>query len=189
MWDRFFRQRAYMGITRSRMQWYVRKIFPTASLHMDHSISYALVCEKEISYMGWQPILHGQRWEKYVSCSRTQGSVEPAAPRSRVKHSTCTTEPLCSLNNFKPEKINVGPLAPHRAPIKDSDQTARMRRLFWVLDWRTRQFVPYAIRWLINPIKQKTKRQSNVARFFNGMLFIYFSLFKASTGGERCSHI
>ena len=26
MWDRFFRWRAYIGITRSRMRWYVRKI-------------------------------------------------------------------------------------------------------------------------------------------------------------------
>ena len=26
MWDRFFRQRAYIWITRSRMRWYVRKI-------------------------------------------------------------------------------------------------------------------------------------------------------------------
>ena len=43
MWDRFLRQRAYIGITRSRMRWYVRKIFPTASLHRDHSISHALV--------------------------------------------------------------------------------------------------------------------------------------------------
>ena len=25
MWDRFFRQRAYIGITRYRMRWYVRK--------------------------------------------------------------------------------------------------------------------------------------------------------------------
>ena len=25
MWDRFFRQQAYIGITRSRMRWYVRK--------------------------------------------------------------------------------------------------------------------------------------------------------------------
>ena len=25
MWDRFFRQRAYIEITRSRMRWYVRK--------------------------------------------------------------------------------------------------------------------------------------------------------------------
>ena len=30
----------------------VGQIFPTASLHGDHSISYALVCEKEISHMG-----------------------------------------------------------------------------------------------------------------------------------------
>ena len=30
----------------------VGQIFPTASLHRDHSILYALVCEKEISYMG-----------------------------------------------------------------------------------------------------------------------------------------
>ena len=28
----------------------VGQIFPTVSLHRDHSISYALVCEKEISY-------------------------------------------------------------------------------------------------------------------------------------------
>ena len=27
------------------------QIFPTATLHRDHSISYALVCEKEISHM------------------------------------------------------------------------------------------------------------------------------------------
>ena len=25
MWDRFFRERAYIGITRSHMRWYVRK--------------------------------------------------------------------------------------------------------------------------------------------------------------------
>ena len=30
----------------------VGQIFPTASFHRDHSISYALVCEKEISHMG-----------------------------------------------------------------------------------------------------------------------------------------
>ena len=29
----------------------VGQIFPTASLHRDHSISYALVCEKELSQM------------------------------------------------------------------------------------------------------------------------------------------
>ena len=28
------------------------QIFPTASLHRDHSISYVLVCEKELSHMG-----------------------------------------------------------------------------------------------------------------------------------------
>ena len=30
----------------------VGQIFPTASLHRDHSILYALVCEKELSHMG-----------------------------------------------------------------------------------------------------------------------------------------
>ena len=29
----------------------VGQIFPTVSLHRDHSILYALKCEKEISYM------------------------------------------------------------------------------------------------------------------------------------------
>ena len=28
------------------------QIFPTASLHRDHSILYALVCKKELSHMG-----------------------------------------------------------------------------------------------------------------------------------------
>ena len=30
----------------------VGQTFPTASLHRDHSILYALVCEKELSHMG-----------------------------------------------------------------------------------------------------------------------------------------
>ena len=30
----------------------VGQIFPTVSLHRDHSILYALVCEKELSHMG-----------------------------------------------------------------------------------------------------------------------------------------
>ena len=30
----------------------VGQIFPTASLHRDHSILYALLCEKEFSHMG-----------------------------------------------------------------------------------------------------------------------------------------
>ena len=30
----------------------VGQVFPTASLHRDHSISYALACEKEISHIG-----------------------------------------------------------------------------------------------------------------------------------------
>ena len=30
----------------------VGQMFPTASLHRDHSILYALVCEKELSHMG-----------------------------------------------------------------------------------------------------------------------------------------
>ena len=30
----------------------VGQIFSTASLHRDHSISYALVCEKELFHMG-----------------------------------------------------------------------------------------------------------------------------------------
>ena len=35
----------------------VGQIFPTASLHRDHSILYALVCEKEISHLrGLKPI-------------------------------------------------------------------------------------------------------------------------------------
>ena len=50
----------------------VEKIFPTASLHRDHSISYALVCEKEISHMGknnGNPDLVCENKGSYMSCS------------------------------------------------------------------------------------------------------------------------
>ena len=39
---------------------------------------------------------------------------------------------------------NVKPLPTHRAPIEDSDQTARMRRLIWVFDRCRCQNVPLA---------------------------------------------
>ena len=42
----------------------VGQIFPTASLHRDHSISYALVCEKELSHMGKNNIYLYLVWEK-----------------------------------------------------------------------------------------------------------------------------
>ena len=43
----------------------VGQIFPTASLHRDHSISYALVCEKELSQMGQQSEYPNLVCEKY----------------------------------------------------------------------------------------------------------------------------
>ena len=39
---------------------------------------------------------------------------------------------------------NVGPLSTHRAPIENSDQTARMRRLIWVFDVHIFQLVLFA---------------------------------------------
>ena len=57
------RQKCYLTLATGRVwliSYYLRlshmgsdvgQIFPTASIHRDHSISYALVCEKEISYM------------------------------------------------------------------------------------------------------------------------------------------
>ena len=39
-------------VTLSHMGSDVGQIFPSASLHRDHSISYALVCEKKKSHMG-----------------------------------------------------------------------------------------------------------------------------------------
>ena len=57
------RQKCYLTLANGRVwliSYYLRishmgsdvgQIFPTANLHRDHSISYALVCEKEISYM------------------------------------------------------------------------------------------------------------------------------------------
>ena len=45
---------AYLVLRLSHMGSDVGQIFPTASLHRDHSILYALVCEKEISLLrGW----------------------------------------------------------------------------------------------------------------------------------------
>ena len=41
----------------------VGQIFPTASLHRDHSISYALVCEKEISHLRDQNFNQGRGYE------------------------------------------------------------------------------------------------------------------------------
>ena len=34
----------------------VGQIFPTASLHRDHSISYALVCERKTAYLTWAKV-------------------------------------------------------------------------------------------------------------------------------------
>ena len=47
----------------------VGQIFPTASLHRDHSISYALVSEKEISYMGKNSGNLDPVCEKIFSCT------------------------------------------------------------------------------------------------------------------------
>ena len=38
----------------------VGQIFPTASLHWDHSILYALVCEKEISHPRGRNLIQGR---------------------------------------------------------------------------------------------------------------------------------
>ena len=58
------RQKCYLTLATGRVwliSYYLRlshmgsdvgQIFPTASLHKDHSISYALVCEKELSHKG-----------------------------------------------------------------------------------------------------------------------------------------
>ena len=56
MWDRFFRQRAYIGITRSRMRWYVRKNYLTS---VKNNGNPNLVCEKTIDtlpYNGHQSL-------------------------------------------------------------------------------------------------------------------------------------
>ena len=50
----------------------VGQIFPTASLHRDHSISYALVCEKEISHMGKNNGNLDLVCEKMVGCLKFQ---------------------------------------------------------------------------------------------------------------------
>ena len=54
MWDRFFRQRAYMGITRSRMRWYVRKDFLSQGKISDILFSHTNVYEIEWSQYKWR---------------------------------------------------------------------------------------------------------------------------------------
>ena len=57
------RQKCYLTLATGRvlrlshMGSDVGQIFPTASLHKDHSISCALVCEKELSHMKTMEIL------------------------------------------------------------------------------------------------------------------------------------
>ena len=45
----------------------VGQIFLTASLHRDHSISYALACEKELSHMGKNRLNSDLVCEKYLN--------------------------------------------------------------------------------------------------------------------------
>ena len=44
MWDRFFRQRAYIGITRSRMRWYVRNMYPSPLVRISDFGKSRIVC-------------------------------------------------------------------------------------------------------------------------------------------------
>ena len=63
----------------------VGQIFPTASLHRDHSILYALVCEKELSHMGknkteipiWCARIVDQTVNAKYSSRKLQASEEP----------------------------------------------------------------------------------------------------------------
>ena len=57
MWDRFFRQRAHIGITRSGMRWYVRK---KDFSHMGKNMGNPyLVCEKNM-------FMVSSRWLKWI---------------------------------------------------------------------------------------------------------------------------
>ena len=53
----------------------VGQIFPTASLHRDHSISYALVCEKETSHPTCQNFNHGRGLQSPWLNSDTEGEI------------------------------------------------------------------------------------------------------------------
>ena len=55
MWDRFFRQPAYIGITRSCMRWYVRKNYLTC---VKQRKSRSGVYEKYIPFHGHLIISH-----------------------------------------------------------------------------------------------------------------------------------
>ena len=55
------------GFYLSNMGSDVGQIFPTASLHRDHSILYALVCDKEISHIGKYNVNPDLVCEKIVS--------------------------------------------------------------------------------------------------------------------------
>ena len=62
----------------------MRQIFPTASLHRDHSISYALVCEKEISHMGKSNRNVDLVCENIRIYHECEGMVEKSVPRIAV---------------------------------------------------------------------------------------------------------
>ena len=50
----------------------VGQIFPTASVHRDHSISYALVCVKELFHMGKNNGNPDLVWRSFFSAKITQ---------------------------------------------------------------------------------------------------------------------
>ena len=53
----------------------VGQIFPTASLHRDHSISYALECEKEISHLRGQKFNQGRGLPSLWLNSEPEGEI------------------------------------------------------------------------------------------------------------------
>ena len=65
-----------------------------------------------------------------LECKYSENSDPPAHPHSLIR-----------VLVFRLRKL--GPLTIHRAPIKTSDQTARMQRLFWLFVGRTCQLYIY----------------------------------------------
>ena len=75
----------------------VGPIFPTASLHRDHSISYALVCEKRFSTPGKK---------SQISLSGVQEKIFYTRVKSQISLSSVSTVFLDKIN-LQIKKYNV----------------------------------------------------------------------------------
>ena len=82
--------------------------------------------------------------DSYSCCCCRTLFIIYAGVQHKVQVGICAQRVFKAICAYTESDVNVGPLPTHRAPFQDSDQTARMRRLIRVFDWRTCQLVHFA---------------------------------------------